>query len=175
MRKVLSRPWPFCQSGWLPCSRFCGRRSEKLKVNDALILFCHGRLFAMVSGSFVSFCKGLTTKYNGIDVFIARPALGYIKPQFQYLDFREGEDSYRIGGRMHDVVDVFIEGLDQEVQVLRDHYSYRYIQPLPSSPLWISLILYGAAMGMMERTWHDESCLNSTLIYRGCVSMTTNT
>ena len=129
----------------------------------------------MVSGGFVSFCKGLTTEYNGIDVFIARPALGYIKHRFPNLEFAACEDSYNIGNVNYDLLDVLIDGNDQDVQVLRAHYLYHHVQPLPSSALWKSLILYGAVMGMMERTWRVDSCRNLTSIYRGCVSTTTNT
>lgn len=79
----------------------------------------------MVSGGFVPYCMGMTTEHGGIDVFIARPALAYIKRFpviFGHLRFmavpdsNEDEDSY---GSINsfEVVNVLIDNLLTGVQV----------------------------------------------------------
>ena len=74
----------------------------------------------MISGGFVSFCAGLTTEHDGIDVFIGRSALGYIRNSpdtFTRLMQLVSDDSCNIGDTMFDVLDVLIDGHDQGVKV----------------------------------------------------------
>lgn len=80
----------------------------------------------MISGGFVSFCAGLTTEYEAIDVFIGRSSLGYIRnspDSFSYPLHLEQCDSFSIGRAMFDVLDVLLDGHDQGVKVRLSHYS----------------------------------------------------
>ena len=88
--------------------------------SDRIIIIFHASLFAMISGGFVSFCAGLTTEHDGIDVFIARSAVGYIRNSpdtFSRLMQLVSDDSCYIGDTMFDVLDVLIDGHDQGVKV----------------------------------------------------------
>ena len=88
--------------------------------SDQIIIIFHASLFAMISGGFVSFCAGLTTEHDGIDVFIARSAVGYIRNSpdtFNRLMQLVSDDSCYIGDTMFDVLDVLIDGHDQGVKV----------------------------------------------------------
>ena len=87
----------------------------------------------MISGGFVSFCAGLTTEYEGIDVFIGRSSLGYIRNSpsylFSYPLHLEQCDSFSIGHAMVDVLDVIIDGHDQGVKVRLSYYFILSCQP----------------------------------------------
>ena len=80
----------------------------------------------MITGGFVQYCLGLTTEYDGIDVFVARPVLAYLSrfpALFGDLEFSPalGET---IGDRMFEVLDISIGDEEQNVQVPLTQYLF---------------------------------------------------
>ena len=104
--------------------------------SDWIIIIFHVSLFAMISGGFVSFCTGLTTEYDGIDVFIGRPAESYISRSpvvnRYLLDLESSVGDCHIGETKHEVLYPAIDGQDQGVRVRLPHYFIL---------LWLTLLL----------------------------------